>query len=90
MKRDPDFFGDAELDLLYISKRLKDALRLEAALTESGIDYGVETDEYRGGVVFTTARIGAFFYVRPECVAAAREVMMRHKFKPYEEPVPQK
>ena len=81
MKRDPDFFGDAELDLLYISKRLKDALRLEAALTESGIDYAVETDTYSGGVIFRSERVGAFFYVLPEALQAATEVMRRHNFR---------
>jgi len=81
VKRDPDFFGDAELDLLYISKRLKDALRLEAALTESGIDYAVETDTYSGGVIFRSERVGAFFYVLPEALQAATEVMRRHNFR---------
>lgn len=81
MKRDPDFFGDAELDLLYISKRLKDALRLEAALTESGIDYAVETDTYSGGVIFRSERVGAFFYVLPEALEAATEVMRRNNFR---------
>jgi hypothetical protein len=81
MKRDPDFFGDAELDLLYISKRLKDALRLEAALTESGIDYAVETDTYYGGVIFRSERVGAFFYVLPGALETAFEVMRRAGFK---------
>ena len=81
MKRDPDFFGDAELDLLYISKRLKDALRLEAALTQSGIDYAVETDTYYGGVIFRSERVGAFFYVMPEALESALEVMRREGFR---------
>jgi len=81
MKRDPDFFGDAELDLLYISKRLKDALRLEAALTQSGIDYAVETDTYYGGVIFRSERVGAFFYVLPEALESALEVMRREGFR---------
>lgn len=81
MKRDPDFFGEAELDLLYISKRLKDALRLESALTESGIDYAVETDTYSGGVIFRSERVGAFFYVLPEALESATEVMRSHGFR---------
>ncbi|HME06410.1 MAG TPA: hypothetical protein VKG25_05140 [Bryobacteraceae bacterium] len=81
MKRNPDFFGDTELDLLYISKRLKDALRLEASLTESGIEYAVEADTYFGGVIFRTERVGAFFYVLPEALEAAREAMRRHGFR---------
>lgn len=81
MKRDPDFFDDQELELIYIAKRLKEALRLEAALTESAVDYAVEPDKYRGGVLFQTERVGAFFYVLPEAVQSAHEVMRRHGFK---------
>jgi hypothetical protein len=81
MKRDPDFFGDSELDLLYISKRLKEALRLESVLTEAGIDYAVETDTYHGGVIFRSERVGAFFYVLPEALETALEVMRREGFR---------
>jgi hypothetical protein len=81
MKRDPDFFGDSELDLLYISKRLKEALRLEAALTVSGIDYAVETDTYHGGVIFRSERVGAFFYVLPEALESALEIMRKEGFR---------
>jgi hypothetical protein len=35
--------------------------------------YGVEADEYRGGVIFRSVRAGAFFYVLPESVDAALE-----------------
>jgi hypothetical protein len=88
MKQEASFFEDREAILIYIAKKLKDAVRLESVLTEAGVDYGVETDEYRGGVVFISTRIGAFFYVLPESVAAAREIMRRNSFKPYEDPVP--
>jgi hypothetical protein len=57
MKQDAAFFEDKESVLIYIAKKLKEALRLETALTEAGIDYGVEADEYRGGVVFRSARV---------------------------------
>jgi hypothetical protein len=90
MKQDASFFEDREAVLVYIAKKLRDATRLESVLTEGGVDYGVEADEYRGGVVFVSTRIGAFFYVPPEAVAAAREIMARAGFKPYLEPVPGK
>ena len=89
MKQEATFFEDREAVLIYIGKKLKESIRLESVLTEAGIDYGVEADEYRGGVVFATARIGAFFYVLPEAASVAREVMDRNGFKPYEDPVPQ-
>jgi hypothetical protein len=87
MKQDASFFEDRDAVLIYIAKKLRDATRLEDVLTAAGIDYGVEADEYRGGVVFTSTRIGAFFYVLAETVAAARETMERAGFKPYLETV---
>jgi hypothetical protein len=82
MKQDASFFEGKDPVLIYIAKKLKEALSLETALTESGIDYGVEADEYRGGVIFRSARVGAFFYVLPEAVTAAHGAMERSNFKP--------
>ncbi len=81
MRREASFFGEQEMDLIYIAKRLKEALRLEAALTESGVEYAVEPDQYRAGVLFRSDRVGAFFYVLPEGAREAREVMHRHGFR---------
>ena len=81
MRQEAEFFGDRELDLVYIAKKLKEALRLEAALTGSGVDYLVETDTYSGGVIFRSERVGAFFYVAPETAEHAREVMAEHGFR---------
>ena len=86
MKQEAAFFENRSPVLVYIAKRLRDALRLEGILTEAGLDYGVEADEYRGGVVFRTVRTGAFFYVLPEAVEATCAVMERHGFHPYLEP----
>jgi len=83
LKRDADFFDGAEPVLLYIAKTLKDALRLENALTEAGIDFGVEADDYRGGLIFSTVRTGAFFYARPETADAAKAVVVNAGFKPF-------
>lgn len=88
MKQEALFFEDREAVLVYIAKRLRDATRLESVLTEAGIDYGVETDEYRGGVVFASTRVGAFFYVLPDTVPAAQVAMARAGFKPYLDPAP--
>lgn len=90
MRQEASFFEDREAVLLYIAKKLRDATRLEEVLAAAGIDYGVEADEYRGGVVFTTTRIGAFFYVLPETAPVARETMERAGFKPYLETVTEK
>lgn len=83
MKQEASSFEGKEAVLIYIAKRLRDALRLEGLLTEAGLDYVVEADEYRGGMIFHTVRTGAFFYVLPEGVGAAHEVMQRNGYKPY-------
>ena len=85
MKQDASFFEGKESVLIYIARKLRDALQLETTLTEAGIDFGVEADEYRGGVVFRSVRTGAFFYVLPETVAAAHEVLRKNGLKPHVE-----
>jgi hypothetical protein len=84
MKQEASFFEGHEAALIYIAKRLKDALRLESIFDAAGLDYGVEADEYRSGVVFRSARAGAFFYVLPPAVETAHEVLVKNGFKPYE------
>ncbi|HEY7392040.1 MAG TPA: hypothetical protein VH640_26215 [Bryobacteraceae bacterium] len=83
MKQDASFFDGHEPSLVYIAKKLKDALRLESILTSAGVDYGVEADQYRGGVIFRSVRVGAFFYVRTDSEDSVREIMRRHGFEPF-------
>jgi hypothetical protein len=82
--REPNFFEDRELSLIYVAKKLREALALEKLLTESGVDYLVEPDRYSGGIIFRSERIGAFFYVTPEDEATARERMRGGGYRPYE------
>ena len=89
MKQDATFFEGKEPVLVYIAKKLKDALRLEELFAGSELDFGVEADEYRGGVIFRSVRAGAFFYVLPESVEAAHELMLRSGYKPYIGPPPE-
>ncbi len=84
MRQTPEFFGETELSLLYIAKKLKEALKLEDILTAAEIDYAVETDTYRGGLIFASERVGAFFYVIPEGLDQARNVLVENRYKPYE------
>jgi hypothetical protein len=84
VRQEPEFFGEAELSLLYIAKKLKEALKLEETMTEAGLDYVVEPDTYRGGIIFASERVGAFFYVAPEHLDQARELLRKHQYKPYE------
>jgi len=73
----------ADLTLIYIAKKLKEALALEEVLTAAGIEYHVEPDTYKGGIIFATERIGAFFYVHPEDVQQSHEILLRNSYKPY-------
>lgn len=84
MLREPDYFEDRELSLIYVAKKLKEALALEKLLTDSGLDYLVEPDRYSGGIIFRSERIGAFFYVAPEDEEKARTAMRGGGYKPYE------
>ena len=84
MRQEPEFFGEAELDLVYIAKKLREALPLEEALTAAGIDYAIELDTYSGGLIFRAERTGAFFYVLPEKVEAAKDILRGLKLKPHE------
>jgi vacuolar-type H+-ATPase subunit E/Vma4 len=83
MQRGPEHFGDQELALIYIAKRLTEALRLENLLTESGLDYLVEPDKYSGGIIFQSERVGAFFYVASGDEDAAKDMLSRNGFQPY-------
>ncbi len=85
MKRDASFFEGKQPVLLYIARKLGEALRLEELLAAAGVDFGVEADEYRGGVIFKSLRIGAFFYVLPDAAEAARRVLLANGLKPAEE-----
>ncbi len=84
MKQDAEFFGEDRAELVYIAKRLDEAKQLESVLTAAGIDYGVEADNYRGGLIFQSERVGAFFYVLPEAVEATHHAMRENGFKPRE------
>ncbi|HEY1205707.1 MAG: hypothetical protein ABSH46_17055 [Bryobacteraceae bacterium] len=84
MRKEPDYFGERDLPLIYVARKLKEALALESALTAAGVDYLVEPDVYTGGIVFRTERVGVFFYVAPEGEEAARRVLIEHGYRPQE------
>jgi hypothetical protein len=83
MRRERDYFADRELDLLYIAKRLGEALRLEELLTGRGVDYLVETDRYLGGIIFRSERVGAFFYVLPGALQTTRDLLTENGLRPW-------
>ncbi len=86
MRRDAEFYGDREVELIYIAKRLSEAKAVEALLTGKELDYAVETDEYFGGFLFQRTRIGAFFYVAPEAAVNARRTLEESGYRPQRPP----
>ena len=83
MRREPEFFGDVELDLVFMARRLREALKLEGFLTEASVEYLVETGVYLGGFLFKRDLTGAFFYVAPSDADQARAVISKNGMKPY-------
>jgi hypothetical protein len=83
MRREPEFFGDIDLDLVYMAKRLRDALKIEQLFTEAGLDYIVETGTYNSGFLIRRDLTGAFFYVNPGELERARELLVTNRYKPY-------
>jgi hypothetical protein len=77
----PKPIGDGQRPI-YVAKRLADAESLEAVFKTAGIEYEVETDTYQGGIIFRSARVGAFFYVAPETWEQAVGVMKENGFHP--------
>jgi hypothetical protein len=84
MRRDEAFFGQQELVLLYVARRLREAKRIEALLEQAGVDYLIELDTYRGGVIFVSERVGAFFYASEAQCETARTRMREAGFHPFE------
>ncbi len=83
VRREAEFFGDAELDLIYMARRLRDALKLEQLLSDAGIDYAVETGTYTGGLLIKRELAGAFFYVAPADLQKGHALLGQNGFKPY-------
>ena len=82
MRKELEDFGEAEMRLIHVARKLKDALRVEDLLTSAGLDYVVEPDEYVVGTIFRRRRIGAFFYVAVHDDSRARELLLREGFRP--------
>ena len=86
MRRDPDFFEERELSLVYMARRLKESLSVEKVLDAGGVDYAVEPAYYQSGLLFRSTKIGAYFYVLPQAEDRARSILHEGGYKPYEMP----
>jgi hypothetical protein len=86
MRREPEFFKEEEIELIYIAKKLADALAVEELFTSFDVDYVVQTSEYYSGMIFQKLRTGAFFYVDREWVKYTRQLLEQNGRKAYEGP----
>lgn len=86
MRQEPEFFKEQELELVYIAKKLADALAVEELLTANDVDYVVQASEYYAGVIFQSLRAGAFFYVDREWVKYAKQLLEQNGRRPHQEP----
>jgi hypothetical protein len=84
MRREPEFFGDQELVLVYMARKLKNALAIERILTKGGFDYHLETGPYQSGLLFRTTKAGVFFYTRVEDAEPARSLLLQNGFNAYQ------
>jgi hypothetical protein len=86
MRCDPDFFGEQELNLVYMARRLKESLAVERVLDAGSLNYAVEPAYYQSGLLFRSTKIGAYFYVLPQDEDRARLLLREGGYKPYESP----
>jgi hypothetical protein len=86
MRCEEDFFDNRELVLVFVARRLKEALALEKVFDAAGLDYLVEPAPFQSGILFRAQRIGAFFYVTPEMEGRSRDVLIENGFKPHAKP----
>lgn len=74
---DPDAFADREVAAVYVARRLPEAKRVEAALSERGLDYAVDIEPYRVYLFGFIPRDyeGVGFYVACGDAAEARRAL---------------
>ncbi len=84
MRREPEFFGERELVLVYMARRLKNALAVEKMFNDCALDYALETGPYQSGLLFLSTKIGVFFYTTPEDEARARQLLSERRYKAYD------
>ncbi len=72
-----------DLSPLAFARKLKDAKRIEEALTVYGIDYCVELGEYSNlmSVIFGSRRTGVYFFVQTHSLVGGREILEKNRLK---------
>ncbi len=75
---DPGDLADKEIARIYIAGRLAEAKRVEKTLSDRGIDYSVELEEYETYVLglFPTRHAGVAFYVVSSQAESCRRALL--------------
>jgi hypothetical protein len=79
-RREPEHFEGIEPELAYVARKLRYATRVEALLTDAGVDYVVEVDAVAGGFLFRSERQAAYFYVAPTDLERAAAAIRKEGF----------
>jgi hypothetical protein len=82
MRRDPRDYEGQGMELVYIARSVGEGEKIEALLDGEGIDYTIQVEQYRSGVIFASVRAGAFFYVPVEAAAPCRQILAREGYEP--------
>lgn len=69
-----------DLERIFIARTLRQARKVEALLTQAGVEYAVQVEPYGRSLLFGTIRHGAAFYVAGEHAPACRERLVAAGF----------
>jgi hypothetical protein len=76
---DPEELEDRQSELIFIARRIREAERVEALLTEEGIDYALAFEPFlHGGIFGIMTLTGVGFYVLSGQAPYCRELLGQH------------
>jgi len=86
MKHRLEEFGDQEMELVFIATKLKHAQDVEQLFDSQELEYGLEVDSFRGGLLGLSNRTGVFFYALSGQAHFCRTLLQQNGFKPIPAP----
>jgi hypothetical protein len=76
---DPDALVDQQSELIFIARNVREARRVEALLTDAGIDYEVAFEPFlHGGIFGVVTLTGLGFYVLSGQASFCRKLLEEH------------
>jgi hypothetical protein len=76
-----DYFGERDIERVFIAKSLKVALRVEKLLTDRGMDYAVIIEKFmQRRIFFSSEYDGAALYVLADQAPFCRKLLMDNGF----------